>query len=943
MIYISLTTVPLRLKYWEVFKQGLDSLLNQKTDKDYKVILNIPQYYAMNNNEEYVIPNELAECEKNNPRLVINRDTPDYGPIIKVYGALKYSDNPDDIIIVCDDDHIYHEEMLEYHVKKLNEHHNTAICFRGDMAVDKRDWIEDGVKKYVMRSDNILFPVNRDCYLMIPGHWHSVGYWRHFFQDDFNPDLFALGDGDDPLIGYYFKKHEILILAVVWDKQTDFRPIIDPVGYLAHYHFPIVQPLGYPERSGGDIIRDKSDDSGHGRLDMSVRQFLGDNAKVYIEQPKKRDFINLLQPHVVFHNSVPMKKIHLGPSEDGGYVVPEFIFRHCTSVFSYGIGNDSRFEEEFGLKYKKPAYMFDHTIRRLDTEIENRPNQAHHWREDEKRWARSNCHFYEHGLGFGDNLRDFNADYKKINPDGRVLLKIDIEGGEYDYFEQVDLTLFKSGVVGLLLEVHHIQVPENRKRLEKILRKLTDDFILCHIHGNNWGELWSFKGQLIPVTLELTFINRNVVERYEIDSTEYPIEGLDIPNNPNAKDYKLDFLSSKPLKTSVKNSEGTGLKISIGDMVDRYTICKLKSERTEIDNSKELQVLWNGIVDYDGITPYIDKLYKLHGEIWDLESDIRKGNEDVLGLEEVGRRAIVLRDMNKIRIRIKNEINSVYGEGFVELKINHGSEVTPSIVVSLTTVPERLNNPHEEGIMRSIKSLCEQTDTDYEVHFNIPKNYHVTGEKYVIPEWLNEFKLKYLHLKVFRTEDFGPPTKMVPTLLRIKDPETILLVVDDDLVYHKDMVTEHRRYQEEIKDSCICYEGRETAEPPGYGGLRDAWILCVDKIIEVFMFQHYKSASYKKKLFDQDFFDYYLGKTFSDDILLSRYFNHKGIKIFVVPYDPETPNYATFELWEKNHGVETFPVIKCTHNIGASGCNHPGLLELPTGGRFYEPNNFGKK
>ena len=35
------------------------------------------------------------------------------------------------------------------------------------------------------------------------------------------------------------------------------------------------------------------------------------------------------------------------------------------------------------------------------------------------------------------------------------------------------------------------------------------------------------------------------------------------------------------------------MKISIGDIVDRFSICKLKKERIQIDNSKEMFELEN--------------------------------------------------------------------------------------------------------------------------------------------------------------------------------------------------------------------------------------------------------------------------------------------------------------------------------------------------------------
>jgi hypothetical protein len=389
------------------------------------------------------------------------------------------------------------------------------------------------------------------------------------------------------------------------------------------------------------------------------------------------------------------------------------------------------------------------------------------------------------------------------------------------------------------------------------------------------------------------------------------------------------------------------MKIAIGEIIDRYAICKLKFERGKIDTSKEMRDLFDEMRNYDGALSYLERLYKLHGEIWNLESAIKSGNENLLGLEEIGRRAILLRDMNKIRIDIKNEINSKYNEGYIEVKIDHGSEVYPSLIITLTTVPERLAAPIESGLRDVIDSICTQHDDDYEVHFNIPRIYNITKELYAIPDWLEECKLKYNNLKIFRPKDIGPPTKLVPTLKRVKDPETILLVVDDDLIYHSDMISEHRKYQKNLNpNSCICYEGRGSdilLHQSIPGDIRDSWIICVTQVRAVHSLQHYKSVSYKKKLFDQDFFDYYLGRTLSDDALVSQYFMDKDIKMFVVPYEPDSHLYTTWELWQQNERAETFPVVRNTASVAHTGCNHPKLLEHPLGDRFYWPRTLGDK
>jgi hypothetical protein len=258
------------------------------------------------------------------------------------------------------------------------------------------------------------------------------------------------------------------------------------------------------------------------------------------------------------------------------------------------------------------------------------------------------------------------------------------------------------------------------------------------------------------------------------------------------------------------------------------------------------------------------------------------------------------------------------------------------VVITLTTVPERLNNNHEDGFRAVVNSLCTQNNENYEVHLNLPNVYSVTGEEYVIPEWLSEIQQKYNHFKIFRTEDYGPPTKFVPTLLR-ESKDTLLIVVDDDLVYHNDMVNEHLKYQNMLENSAVLYDGRSLVHPK-YSDLRDSWVICVCEISRVKDLQHYKSCSYFVKYFEDDFFKDFLGKTKSDDVLVSYYFKKKGIKMYVVPYLPDLDKIKTYDEWHKFQGVTTFPVLRHSHNPMKTGCNHPKLLEKEP--KFYIPDEF---
>ena len=113
----------------------------------------------------------------------------------------------------------------------------------------------------------------------------------------------------------------------------------------------------------------------------------------------------------------------------------------------------------------------------------------------------------------------------------------------------------------------------------------------------------------------------------------------------------------------------------LSEILDRYTITKLKSERTNEDVSDELRTYKKEIANPDyversnQIISFIDRLYEINGELWDTEGDIRKGVE--MPLEEIGRLALKVRDLNCIRNEIKAEIVDTFSEGFKEIKINY--------------------------------------------------------------------------------------------------------------------------------------------------------------------------------------------------------------------------------------------------------------------------------
>ena len=115
----------------------------------------------------------------------------------------------------------------------------------------------------------------------------------------------------------------------------------------------------------------------------------------------------------------------------------------------------------------------------------------------------------------------------------------------------------------------------------------------------------------------------------------------------------------------------------LSEILDRYTITKLKSERTNEDVSEELRIYKEEIDNprYDDkskeIQSFIDRLYEVNGQMWDTESGIRSGVADALPLEEIGKLALKCRDINRVRNGIKGEIVDTFSEGFKEIKVNY--------------------------------------------------------------------------------------------------------------------------------------------------------------------------------------------------------------------------------------------------------------------------------
>lgn len=218
-----------------------------------------------------------------------------------------------------------------------------------------------------------------------------------------------------------------------------------------------------------------------------------------------------------------------------------------------------------------------------------------------------------------------------------------------------------------------------------------------------------------------------------------------------------------------------------------------------------------------------------------------------------------------------------------------------NIIVTLTSIPNRLEERNGHSTAReALKTIISQTSSiPYEIHFNIPITY--LGSDVEVPIWLENMAQEYSYLKIFRTEDHGSITKILPTLYRIDDPETLIILVDDDLFYMNGMIQSHIDARSRYPDCAIGFAGMAAIDR----SCHFCTSLAKDTYVKVL--EGYKTVSYLRKFFDlQEFVTNFLGQTWRDDELLSAYMGYKNTKKIVLSYPGDT---------DFTPRVESFPVI----------------------------------
>ena len=115
------------------------------------------------------------------------------------------------------------------------------------------------------------------------------------------------------------------------------------------------------------------------------------------------------------------------------------------------------------------------------------------------------------------------------------------------------------------------------------------------------------------------------------------------------------------------------MKFPVIEIVDRYTIAVVKHEKTNGANQEELNFYLDQMKEANINTSDVKviELIEHHSYVWSLEDDFKKAKIDALPLEEIGRRALYIRDIGYRRVDLKNALAEMVNDPVREIKQDH--------------------------------------------------------------------------------------------------------------------------------------------------------------------------------------------------------------------------------------------------------------------------------
>lgn len=202
------------------------------------------------------------------------------------------------------------------------------------------------------------------------------------------------------------------------------------------------------------------------------------------------------------------------------------------------------------------------------------------------------------------------------------------------------------------------------------------------------------------------------------------------------------------------------------------------------------------------------------------------------------------------------------------------------VIVTLSTTPYRIND-----MEATIQSILQQYRKPDQIYLSVPYIFKRDNIAYVLPDWLNN----YPEIKILRTEDYGPATKLLGALAQGElPPNAILITIDDDAIYPENFVLELAYHAHKNPNAAVGILGANPIyDADGLIDLNSE--LGIKKIsaenAKVSILQGYTGVAYRPKFFNEQVFyivDAPQECIKSDDIYLSFFLARNNIDRIVL-------------------------------------------------------------
>ncbi|KAI8908571.1 hypothetical protein EDD86DRAFT_191694 [Gorgonomyces haynaldii] len=193
-------------------------------------------------------------------------------------------------------------------------------------------------------------------------------------------------------------------------------------------------------------------------------------------------------------------------------------------------------------------------------------------------------------------------------------------------------------------------------------------------------------------------------------------------------------------------------------------------------------------------------------------------------------------------------------------------------VVSISTFGGRT-----QALEKAIDSVLDQTVRIDKIYIQLPLELKRVKSQEIDP-LVYELPKKDPRIQILHPEDYGPSTKLLGALLVEEDPDTVIVTLDDDTRYHREMIHYLLQHLEQEDDQIPCFVCEHW---PFYqfspsrvsSGICHGWA------------NAFAGVAYKRGWFDQQIFNYSGapdGCKLHDDVWISGYLYRKNIVPYVI-------------------------------------------------------------